>query len=428
MLNLTDSIDLYFDMLQAHGIDLPLAEHSMLNYGISQVGDLYYAVFTKASADLDQSVQRVNISSSIQKHGKSLLTLAELIGLDETSSLLPKAIKILQEHTQIPVEYSLGKPVAKGLGLLATANSSGALTTDFPFDLIEDTFDQPQFLPRASSVAIIDQGERGTCVAQSVAYALYFTTGKTFSSMKMYADFKCLDGVPQQSGTYATSIPKLLTAIGQPKHEASWSFELADYGVVEADAWPYNPKKIPGNEHQLPPKPKYEAKLYEQTNRYRIKNPDTLLRLDVKNPEILVHQIRSCILNGYPVVGGFKMFSNNQNKWAYDTGRYLIPPSSASVVGYHEQAIAGFDDKEQRFYGPQSWGLSFGSKNTFKPGFFSYPYRYIQNYASDFFVFLNLDKDEGLTIPPKYRLSAKVLTAQVSEGKSPSFFNKLIFS
>ena len=94
-----------------------------------------------------------------------------------------------------------------------------------------------------------------------------------------------------------------------------------------------------------------------------------------------LNQLKAALIQGYPIVFGFVVYSNFENIKVKSTGLMEMPTENDIVVGGHAVAAVGFDEKKQHFIIRNSWGAEWGDS-----GYFYMPYDFILNpkYASDF--------------------------------------------
>ena len=92
-------------------------------------------------------------------------------------------------------------------------------------------------------------------------------------------------------------------------------------------------------------------------------------------------QLKAALIQGYPIVFGFVVYSNFETDKVKSTGIMEMPTEGDIIVGGHAVAVVGFDDKKKYFIVRNSWGTEWGDE-----GYFYMPYEFILNprYASDF--------------------------------------------
>lgn len=91
----------------------------------------------------------------------------------------------------------------------------------------------------------------------------------------------------------------------------------------------------------------------------------------------------SCLMDGYPFVLGFSVYSGFESQEVYDTGVVNMPKPNESLLGGHCVVGVGYILAEDRFICVNSWGADWG-----QDGYFTIPADYLCNWnlASDFWV------------------------------------------
>lgn len=120
-------------------------------------------------------------------------------------------------------------------------------------------------------------------------------------------------------------------------------------------------------------------------------NLSTNLYLEAQNNKILIYnaidqdlnQIKSTLINGYPVLFGFNVYTSFNNDNTVETGNVEIPNDNEETIGNQAGVIIGFDDGDKVFIVRNSWGENWGDN-----GYCYIPYEYIlnTNYCSDFWI------------------------------------------
>lgn len=131
---------------------------------------------------------------------------------------------------------------------------------------------------------------------------------------------------------------------------------MADSGVCLEELCKYDPKVF--NQ-----KPSNEA--YEDGRTRKV--------TEAKQVAIDVDTIKSAILEGYPVVGCFRVFESLEN----NTSGYVPMPQKEEFnekPGYHAMVICGYNDDHGHFIVRNSWGTGFGDN-----GYCYLPYSYIRD-------------------------------------------------
>ena len=205
---------------------------------------------------------------------------------------------------------------------------------------------------------VLDQGQLGSCTANSIANAFYFDELKQKESsaflpsrLFIYYNERVLEGtVKQDSGAQIRDGFKT----------------IATQGVVSEKSWSYIISKF---------KTKPSATLYKNA---------------LKTKAISYHSVaqnlidmKSCLSEGFPIVIGFSVYSSFESNSVAQSGIVPMPSKSEQLLGGHAVLVVGYDDNTQRFLVQNSWGTSWGQS-----GFFTIPYAYLTNpnLASDFWT------------------------------------------
>ena len=91
---------------------------------------------------------------------------------------------------------------------------------------------------------------------------------------------------------------------------------------------------------------------------------------EIKNVTIKEQDIKSAIVEGYPVIVSLQLHESFNNIGS--DGFVDRPIDSDPVVGWHAMVIVGFSDKDKVFIVRNSWGTDFGDK-----GYCYIPYSYV---------------------------------------------------
>ena len=204
---------------------------------------------------------------------------------------------------------------------------------------------------------VYDQGQVGSCTANSIAGAFEFAQKKQMltdfmpSRLFIYYNERVIEGtVSQDSGAQVRDGIKSVATLGVPP---------------ETD-WPYDIKKF----EQKPP-----AKAYS----------------DAKNDVVSSYarvaqnlsQMQGCLAEGYPFVFGFTVYESFESQSVAETGIVPMPATGESVVGGHCVVAVGYNTTKRVFIIRNSWGTGWGMK-----GYCTMPFEYLLSpqYASDFWT------------------------------------------
>jgi C1A family cysteine protease len=213
----------------------------------------------------------------------------------------------------------------------------------------------PNYLPATTDLRstwgdVLDQLDLGSCVSNSVAYAVRYCFRKqklgdfTPSRLFVYYNGRQIGGYPIEEDT------------GLSIRDGYKS--VAKYSACSEQNWPYATEKFA----ERPSEECYEAARQHRTFRY--------IRLDND-----VNQIKKCLKDGYPVSFGAAIFSSFMSADAARTGAIPVPnPHTEERVGGHAMTILGHDDTKEAFLVANNWGESWG-----EGGFCWFPYTYMVN-------------------------------------------------
>jgi C1A family cysteine protease len=200
---------------------------------------------------------------------------------------------------------------------------------------------------RQQCPAIYDQGNLGSCTANSIAAAIEFDQMKQKlpnefvpSRLFIYYNERVIEGtVSTDSGA------QIRDGIKTVSHQGACS---------ETD-WPY----VPANFAEQPPAVAYQdARLDRAVSYQRVARDLT--------------QMKGCLFSGYPFVLGFTVYDSFMSQTVAQTGQAPMPAPGEQVVGGHAVMAVGYDDSQQRFIVRNSWGTTWGMA-----GYFTMPYTYL---------------------------------------------------
>lgn len=206
---------------------------------------------------------------------------------------------------------------------------------------------------RAQCSPVEDQGQLGSCTANSLAGALEFLELKekqpfvNFSRLFIYYNERVIEHtVGEDSGAQLRDGIKT----------------LAKQGVCAETSWPYNIAKF---------KARPGAACYRQAKAHTISSYQRLETID---------EMRACLAGGYPFVFGFTVYESFESAQVAKTGVLNMPKPNERSLGGHAVCAVGYEDKAKRFIIRNSWGAGWGQK-----GYFTMPYDYLadRNLADD---------------------------------------------
>lgn len=211
---------------------------------------------------------------------------------------------------------------------------------------------------RPNCAPVVDQGQLGSCTANSIAVAHQFDQMKQGSlhsflpsRLFIYYNERSLEGtIKTDSGAEIRDGIKT----------------IAKYGVPPEILWPYIITKF---------KTKPNKNCFTQALKHV-----SLAYYSVNQDEV---SIKQALASGYPVVFGFSVYESFESNSVATTGIVPMPSKSEKLLGGHAVLMVGYDDSKRVFIVQNSWGLGWGDK-----GFFYIPYDYVTNkdLASDFWV------------------------------------------
>jgi C1A family cysteine protease len=212
---------------------------------------------------------------------------------------------------------------------------------------------------------VLDQGQLGSCTANSIASAFRFAQNKQKqkdfapSRLFVYYNERSMEGtIAEDSGAQIRDGFK----------------SIAQQGVCEETMWPYDPT-------QFAVKPSdacYTHALNHQALQYsRVTQTEDALK--------------RCLADGYPVSFGFTVYSTFQSQHTASTGMVSMPGWTDSREGGHAVLLVGYITIKGHLYWvvQNSWGAGWGDK-----GFCYFPEKYLMNsgLASDFWTVRMVEK------------------------------------
>jgi len=224
---------------------------------------------------------------------------------------------------------------------------------------------------RSKCPPIVNQGDLGSCTANSLAGALGFLElleqaegdksdpeefslpGFTpFSRLFIYWNERVIEGDTSEDN-------------GAQLRDGIKS--LATVGACSETTWPYNVAFA----FHVPPQASYTEALNHKISSYQSLNGRD------------VQALKSCLAQGFPFVFGFTVYASFESAKVAATGLMPLPQVRDVEQGGHAVMCVGYDDKRQVFIVRNSWGTDWGDK-----GYFYMPYAYMTNpgLANDFWT------------------------------------------
>jgi len=202
--------------------------------------------------------------------------------------------------------------------------------------------------------AVEEQGQLGSCTAQSLAGNLEFLDKKIdaaytdVSRLFIYYNERLLMGsIDYDSGA------SLRVGIKTLKND----------GACAELIWPYVISRF---DRQPPKKCYVEAKGHRISSYHRISGLKEML---------------ICLAEGYPFVFGFTVYKSFESRTVAATGIVHMPKKGDSPIGGHAVMAVGYNQYKKRFLVRNSWGEKWGLE-----GYFTMPFEYLETLAADFWT------------------------------------------
>jgi len=210
---------------------------------------------------------------------------------------------------------------------------------------------------RSGCPDVYDQGQLGSCTANSIGGAFQFEQLKQKvkdfvpSRLFIYYNERVIENtVNSDSGAQIRDGIKVVAKQGAPP---------------ETD-WPYDINKFA----QKPPQSAFADAAKNKV-------------LSYQRVSRSLSQMKGCLASGYPFVFGFTVYDAFESTAVAQSGHLNMPQPGEQVVGGHAVLAVGYDDKNQWFLVRNSWGENWGMK-----GYFTIPYQYLleSNLSDDFWT------------------------------------------
>jgi C1A family cysteine protease len=204
---------------------------------------------------------------------------------------------------------------------------------------------------------VYDQGQLGSCTANSIGGAIQFEQIKQKlkdfvpSRLFIYYNERVMENtVNSDSGAQIRDGMKVVAKQGAPP-EADWPYDIAKF-------------------EEKPP-----TVAYTDGSKNRVLSYQRISRV--------LNQYKGCLASGYPFVFGFTVYDSFESAAVAQSGHASMPQPGEQVVGGHAVLAVGYDDKHQRFIVRNSWGADWGMA-----GYFTLPYQYLleSNLSDDFWT------------------------------------------
>lgn len=222
---------------------------------------------------------------------------------------------------------------------------------------------------------VYDQGSLGSCTANALAACYQYCETKEKdphpfvpSRLFIYYNERSVEGtVKEDCGAQISDGIKVI-------HDIGVCPEITNDIYDSSKIWPYNIAKF----STKPPQICYDVAKKNHSGLYK------------PIPQNINH-IKQSIINGFPIVFGFQVYSGFESDKVAKSGILSLPAKSEDLLGGHAVVIVGFDDDMviDGHHGAvkirNSWGEGWGLK-----GYFWMPYKYVtnSNLADDFWSVL----------------------------------------
>ena len=204
---------------------------------------------------------------------------------------------------------------------------------------------------------VYDQGQLGSCTANSIGGAIQFEQMKQGiknfvpSRLFIYYNERVLENtVNSDSGAQIRDGMKVVAKLGAPP-ETDWPYDITRFAE--------KPPAVAFTDGE-----KNKVLSYQRVNR-------------------ALAQMKGCLASGYPFVFGFTVYDSFESATVARTGHANMPQPGESVAGGHAVLAVGYDDQNQWFIVRNSWAATWGIA-----GYFTLPYQYLlePNLSDDFWT------------------------------------------
>lgn len=219
---------------------------------------------------------------------------------------------------------------------------------------------------------VYDQGQLGSCTANSIGGAIQFEQMKqnianfTPSRLFIYYNERVIENtVNSDSGAQIRDGMKVVAKQGAPP-ETDWPYDITQYAV--------KPPAIAYTDAA-----KHKVTSYQRVNR-------------------ALAQFKGCLASGYPFVFGFTVYDSFESAAVAQSGHAPMPQPGETVAGGHAVLAVGYDDSNQWFIVRNSWADTWGMK-----GYFTLPYQYLleTNLSDDFWTVRLVEASASAKAPKK---------------------------
>ena len=216
----------------------------------------------------------------------------------------------------------------------------------------------PRMDLRPQCPPVYDQGQLGSCTANSIGAAMEFEQMK----QKLANVF-----VPSRLFIYYNErVMERTVASDSGAQIRDGIKSVAKQGACPESEWPYVIARF---------KTRPRKSCYVEALRHRVVLYQRLIPT--------LNQLRGCLATGYPFVFGFTVYEGFESPKVAQTGHASMPKPQERALGGHAVMAVGYDDPKQWFLLRNSWGPEWGMK-----GYFTLPYAYVTGpeIAADFWT------------------------------------------
>ncbi len=225
---------------------------------------------------------------------------------------------------------------------------------------------------RAQCPPVYDQGQLGSCTANSIGAGVQFLQTK--------------QGIPNFIPSRLFIYYQERVDQGDVSHDTGASIResakaVATYGVPPEAEWPY----VISQFAQKPPANTYADALQTKVTQYLAVAQDA-------------QQMKSCLASGYPIHIGFSVYSSFESAAVAQSGVAPMPNlKTEKLLGGHAVVVVGYDDASGTWLCRNSWGTGWGMA-----GYFTFPYAYLTNsqLSGDFWTLRQLTGPTPTPPPP----------------------------
>ena len=225
--------------------------------------------------------------------------------------------------------------------------------------IVNNTLDNIKLVDlRSTCPAVYNQDKLGSCTANAIAAAYEYDEIKQNekdvfipSRLFIYYNERKIEGsIDTDSGAEIRDGIKSISVDG----------------VCSEDMWKYDITKFTECPSQ---------ECYDEAKNHK--------SIEYKRVVQSLEQLKQCLIEGFPIVFGFNVYSSFETQEVAETGIMPMPKEGEELLGGHAVCAVGFDDNKRVFIVRNSWGDSWGDK-----GYFYMPYAFITNTSqcSDFWT------------------------------------------